>query len=508
MSDDEDVSFYGSDDIGGFDDYDDDEDSAVLATRVDKGKGVDLSIQHTSFNRPRIDRVVSILDIDRGLALIFLLHYRWDRDKLIESYTDAPARVLNAVGELPGPLDYSESVEDKYVSNPPNKRLLRSTSPPDATCGVCFDDIVEPSGVPEIKCKHRFCRDCWGGYLSSKVKDEGQCSLRCMAEKCKTALKEDFIQAVVDNEVYYRWQALIAQSFVSATSSLRFCPAPSCTETVHCSISSSALLTTVPTVSCIQKHEFCFGCGLESGHMPVICKIATQWLESKEDSGTTQWINANTRKCPQCSNSIEKAGGCNRMLCHHCRFQFCWMCLKDWSVHGYNDTVCNSFVEPPRTATMDAAKMSLERWLFYYDRFSNHELSARLDQELVVRTQEKMLAIQESSDLSWIETYFMQHAVDELTRCRRTLKWTYAMAHFLASGNKKQMFEDIQADLEKAVERLSQLIDEPIEDTSAKDLRQRVMDKTVYVQKRHEVMLVDVARGLAEGHWDWMVPLD
>ena len=39
----------------------------------------------------------------------------------------------------------------------------------------------------------------------------------------------------------------------------------------------------------------------------------------------------------------------------------------------------------------------------------------------------------------------MQTAVDELTKCRRTLKWSYAMAHFLTKNNGKQMFEDIQA---------------------------------------------------------------
>ena len=39
----------------------------------------------------------------------------------------------------------------------------------------------------------------------------------------------------------------------------------------------------------------------------------------------------------------------------------------------------------------------------------------------------------------------MQTAVNELTKCRQTLKWTYAMAHFLVKGNSKTMFEDIQA---------------------------------------------------------------
>lgn len=91
------------------------------------------------------------------------------------------------------------------------------------------------------------------------------------------------------------------------------------------------------------------------------------------------------------------------MLCRHCRFQFCWMCLQNWDVHGYNNPVCNAFVEPPKSDQMNEASANLERWMFYYDHFSNHELSAALDQNLVEMVEEKIVAIQESSDLSWIE---------------------------------------------------------------------------------------------------------
>lgn len=92
----------------------------------------------------------------------------------------------------------------------------------------------------------------------------------------------------------------------------------------------------------------------------------------------------------------------------------------------------------------------------------------------------------------------MQQAADELTACRVTLKWSYAMAYFLSTGNQKQIFEDIQAcvhhdsftyvvavnafdrrDLEKAVEALSQLLEEPIEEGTVKALRSRIVDKTV-----------------------------
>ncbi|CCM05769.1 uncharacterized protein FIBRA_08002 [Fibroporia radiculosa] len=181
---------------------------------------------------------------------------------------------------------------------------------------------------------------------------------------------------------------------------------------------------------------------------------------------------------------------------------------RNWDVHGYNNDVCNTWKEPEPDAANTEAKQNLEKWLFYFDRFNNHELSVRLDEELVEQTEEKMLEVQESSELSWIEARFMNDAVEELTRCRVTLKWTYAMAYFLAPGNQKQIFEDIQADLEKAVENLSQLLEEPIEKDTVKSLRQRMVDKTVYVRGRHEIVSRDTAEGLAEGRWEWNLPLE
>jgi ariadne-1 len=44
-----------------------------------------------------------------------------------------------------------------------------------------------------------------------------------------------------------------------------------------------------------------------------------------------------------------------------------------------------------------------------------------------------------------LQAQFMSNAVDELSRCRETLKWTYATAHFLDAGNEKEIFEDNQA---------------------------------------------------------------
>jgi len=112
----------------------------------------------------------------------------------------------------------------------------------------------------------------------------------------------------------YRYRELLLISFVSARSNLKFCPYPSCNETISSSIGSGSKHTFtafVPTATCNNQHSFCFGCNLDSDHRPVLCYWVALWQKNaREDAGTAQWIKANTRECPKCSNSIEKSGGC------------------------------------------------------------------------------------------------------------------------------------------------------------------------------------------------------
>jgi hypothetical protein len=86
----------------------------------------------------------------------------------------------------------------------------------------------------------------------------------------------------------------------------------------------------------------------------------------------------------------------------------------------------------------------LLRLLQYYNRFSNHEQSIKLEADLYARTEKKMEELQEQSNLSWIEVQFLAKAVETLGKVRTVLKWTYAMAFYLEKNNQTQMFEDNQ----------------------------------------------------------------
>lgn len=53
------------------------------------------------------------------------------------------------------------------------------------------------------------------------------------------------------------------------------------------------------------------------------------------------------KACPKCSVSIEKNEGCMRMTCRNCLYEFCWLCMNKWSVHGYNMDACNVYKVSP-----------------------------------------------------------------------------------------------------------------------------------------------------------------
>lgn len=199
------------------------------------------------------------------------------------------------------------------------------------------------------------------------------------------------------------------------------------------------------------------------------------------------------------------------MTCKKCKHEFCWVCMGPWSEHGTSWYSCNRYDEKNGVDARDVqskSRASLERYLHYYNRWANHEQSAKLSLDLYTKTEKKMEEMQITSALTWIEVQFMKKAVEEVDKCRTTLKWTYAMAYYLGKGNEKDLFEDNQRDLEKAVEDLSELLESPIEAENIPTLRQQVTNKTVYVHKRNEIVLEDTALGFLEGRWKWNVVVD
>ena len=180
----------------------------------------------------------------------------------------------------------------------------------------------------------------------------------------------------------------------------------------------------VPTVHCECNHDFCFGCSLND-HQPAPCALVKMWLKKcEDDSETANWISANTKECPKCNSTIEKNGGCNHMTCRKCRHEFCWMCMGVWSEHGTSWYNCNRFEEKSGSEARDAqakSRMSLERYLHYYNRYANHEQSAKLDKDIYLKTEKKMQQLQNTTGkfpTSQPDTTALQPADPSRQECR------------------------------------------------------------------------------------------
>ena len=44
----------------------------------------------------------------------------------------------------------------------------------------------------------------------------------------------------------------------------------------------------------------------------------------------------NYKQCPSCNVIIEKNEGCNQMKCTNCSFEFCWLCLEEYTTEHYS----------------------------------------------------------------------------------------------------------------------------------------------------------------------------
>lgn len=228
-----------------------------------------------------------------------------------------------------------------------------------------------------------------------------------------------------------RYQELLTRTYVDDKDNLKWCPAPNCVYAVDCAVKVRELGRTVPTVLCNCGYAFCFGCTL-ADHQPAPCSLVKRWLKKcEDDSETANWISANTKECPRCGSTIEKNGGCNHMTCRKCRHEFCWMCMGVWSEHGTSWYNCSRYEEKSGSEARDAqakSRQSLERYLHYYNRYANHEQSAKLDKDIALKAEKKMTQLQTNSNLSWIEVQFLSDASQCLQQCRQTLKW-YVVQH-------------------------------------------------------------------------------
>lgn len=366
----------------------------------------------------------------------------------------------------------------------------------DYSCMICCEEYDKVMTFT-MGCGHDFCTDCYASYIQNEM-HHGRL-IKCIDPECNMTIPHKFGEKilcladekeggvkVIDGPTSEN-RLLLAQARVEvAKNRKKFvgCPLVDCqsfVEVVQGEVDpdpKNTSVVTVPVVKCAESHEFCFRCHYEN-HLPCPCYITQLWIRKcADDLETANWIEANTHNCPGCDGAIEKNGGCNHMTCRTCKKEFCWICNGDWATHKnyYN---CNKFREEgdPKDLERNRKRELLKRYLHYYKRFLIHDLLMKGDRKTVEQVEKiarlcmEDMAQQDTAALSWNDIQFLTDAIVQLTKGRKTLKWTYVLAYYLGDLNLAQIFESNQDYLTMLVEELLKIFEELV------DKRKKVMEK-------------------------------
>ncbi|XP_019174752.1 PREDICTED: probable E3 ubiquitin-protein ligase ARI2 [Ipomoea nil] len=408
-----------------------------------------------------LQRLMDLLSIKEYHARTLLIHYCWDVDKVFTVFVEKGKERLYA--------DAGLTIECKDDGS-----LSESTA--EMTCEICFDDI--PAAKTTIMdCGHSFCNDCWTEHFIVQINEGHSKRIKCMAYKCNAICDEGKIRDLVrarDQELAEKFDHFLLESYIDDNKQVKWCPS-----TPHCGNAIRLECDECCEVECACGLQFCFGCSSET-HSPCSCLMWEMWMKKcGEDSGSVDWLTANTKYCPKCSKPVEKSGGCNLVQCI-CGQPFCWLCggatgiNHTWeSIEGHT---CGRFKESHEDKKVFDSRKQMFRYSHYYSRYKAHSDSLKAEASMKQKLQEKVLNLElkglASKDFGWVTNGFYR-----LSHSRRLLSYSYAFAYYMFGDElydndmtqrekdiKQDLFEDQQQQLETNIERLSMCLDEKFDD--------------------------------------------
>ncbi len=79
----------------------------------------------------------------------------------------------------------------KPISRAPSKKADEAF-----VCQICFNDAPGLQTLA-LDCDHAFCTECWLDYTTSKIREESEHTVRCMAESCALVAPDTFLRDIL-----------------------------------------------------------------------------------------------------------------------------------------------------------------------------------------------------------------------------------------------------------------------------------------------------------------------
>jgi len=445
--------------------YQDDDEMVIEPPEVRRAPYTIMNRQELGERQMRcLKDAMELLDVTLEESFMLLRENGWDLGKLQEAWFECEDKVRRACGVAQGSSSSS--------SCPPPGANTNGQS----TCPVCmtvFDQLFM------IECGHGLCQDCWTGYLTSKV-DDGKSVIQtgCPMPKCGRAVPPDLFARFCDEDRQKKYREWYVRSYVDDNPIVKWCPNPG-----GCELACEYQGVDAYEIRCGCSFLSCWACG-EEAHSPASCKTVHQWnIKNSAESENISWIRANTKKCPKCHKPIEKNQGCNHMVCSKaggCGHEFCWLCLGEWHLHntatgGYYQ--CNIYDKQTKEGTHAEdekvrikAKHSLDKYMFFFERFMNHDKAMKLTVKQEVEIERNVQTLHDRHGFEIIELQFLYEALHQVRQNRRVLKWSYVYGYYIEeNGAEKNLFEFLQKNLEEMTDALHEKLEKDLENQILND---------------------------------------
>jgi len=80
-------------------------------------------------------------------------------------------------------------------------------------CSICGEEVPAEK-CTALSCLHRFCNECWNGYLMIKINEGVVIRIKCPDIKCNLAVDENTVKKLVSPQMYDKFIRFITKSFV------------------------------------------------------------------------------------------------------------------------------------------------------------------------------------------------------------------------------------------------------------------------------------------------------
>ena len=191
-------------------------------------------------------------------------------------------------------------------------------------------------------------------YIKSKINNNKIDNINCPNNRCDNIISDYFIEQFLikkDIPLLDKYKKFKNKNQLIINPDIQLCPFPDCESYAKKNKKNKY-------VTCMKGHKFCSKC-LKNWHGNEKCK-------NEVDKDFEKWKNAKkVKKCPRCKFYIEKNEGCNHMTCTSCRYEWCWICQKEYTPNHYEEGNCEGLLYNNNSSKCKIIFRILKMMLFY-----------------------------------------------------------------------------------------------------------------------------------------------